>query len=83
MSAMELKQLVKAYIINNVKIEVEHLAEAGGHTSILFTPAYHSDLQLIKLVWALAKEMLVRNSAFLRKWIKIPYCESRQDYSDV
>jgi hypothetical protein len=55
MSAMELKQLVKAYIFNNVKIEVERLAEAGGHT-VLFTPAtYHSDLQPIELVWALVK----------------------------
>jgi hypothetical protein len=33
---------------------VEHLAEAGGHT-ILFTPAYHTDLQLIELVWVLVK----------------------------
>jgi hypothetical protein len=41
MSAVEMKQLVKAYIISNVKIEVECLAEAGGHT-VLFTPAYHS-----------------------------------------
>jgi hypothetical protein len=49
MSAIELKQLVKQYIISNVKIEVEHLAEEGGHT-VLFTPAYHSDLQPIELV---------------------------------
>jgi hypothetical protein len=54
MSAMELKQLLKQYIFSNVKIEVEHLAEAGGHT-VLFTPAYHSDLQPIELVWALVK----------------------------
>jgi hypothetical protein len=54
MSSIELKQLVKQYIFSNVKIEVEHLAEEGGH-SILFTPAYHSDLQPIELVWALVK----------------------------
>jgi hypothetical protein len=54
MTATEMKQLVKQYIISNVKIEVERLAEAGGHT-ILFTPAYHSDLQPIELVWALVK----------------------------
>jgi hypothetical protein len=44
MSAMEMKQLVNQYIISNVKIEVERLAEKDGHT-VLFTPAYHSDLQ--------------------------------------
>jgi transposase len=55
MSAVEMKLLVKAYILsNNVKIEVEHLVEAGGHP-VLFTPAYHSDLQPIELVWALVK----------------------------
>jgi hypothetical protein len=55
MSATELKQLVKKqFIVNNVKIEVERLAEEGGHT-VLFTPAYHSDLQLIEWVWALVK----------------------------
>jgi hypothetical protein len=52
MSAAELKQLVKQLIVNNVKIEVERLAEERGHT-VLFTPAYHSDLQPIELVWAL------------------------------
>jgi hypothetical protein len=54
MTAMEIKQLVKAFIINNVKIEVDRLAEKDGHT-VLFTPAYHSDLQPIELVWALVK----------------------------
>jgi hypothetical protein len=44
MSATEMKQLVKQFIANNVKIEVERLAEERGHT-VLFTPAYHSDLQ--------------------------------------
>jgi hypothetical protein len=34
--------------------EVERLADEGGHT-VLFTPAYHSDLQPIELVWALVK----------------------------
>jgi adenylosuccinate synthase len=33
---------------------VEHLSEEGGHT-VLFAPAYHSDLQPIELVWALVK----------------------------
>jgi hypothetical protein len=47
--------LVKQFIGNNVKIEVVRLAEEGGHT-VLFTPAYHSDLQpRIELVWALVK----------------------------
>jgi hypothetical protein len=54
MSAMEIKQLVNQYIISNVKIEVEQLAEKDGHT-MLFTPAYHSDLQPIELVWPLVK----------------------------
>jgi hypothetical protein len=54
MSATEMKQLVKQFIDNNVKIEVVRLAEEGGHT-VLFTPAYHSDLQPIELVWALVK----------------------------
>jgi hypothetical protein len=55
MSVMEMKQLIKAYITAYVKIEVvERLAEEGGHT-VLFTPAYHSDLQAIELVWALVK----------------------------
>jgi hypothetical protein len=54
MSAIEMKQTIKTYIINNVKIEVDHLAEEGGHT-LLFTPAYHSDLQPIELVWVLVK----------------------------
>jgi hypothetical protein len=49
-----LKQLVKQFIANNVKIEVERLAEERGHT-VLFSPAYHSDLQPIALVWALVK----------------------------
>jgi hypothetical protein len=54
MSAMEMKLLVKEYVASNVKIEVQHHAEEGGHT-VLFTPAYHSDLQPIELVWALIK----------------------------
>jgi hypothetical protein len=54
MSAMEMKQLVKAYIDNNVPIEIKRLAEEGGQT-VLFTPAYHSDLQPIELVWSLVK----------------------------
>jgi hypothetical protein len=33
---------------------VERLAEERGHT-VLFTPAYHSNLQPIELVWALVK----------------------------
>jgi hypothetical protein len=54
MSAMEMKLLVKEHIASNVKIEVHHLAEKGGHT-VLFTPAYNSDLQPIELVWARVK----------------------------
>jgi transposase len=34
--------------------EEERLAEEECHT-VLFTPAYHSDLQPIELVWALVK----------------------------
>jgi hypothetical protein len=49
MSAMEMKQLVNQCIISNVKIEGEQLAEKDGHT-VLFTSAYHSDLQPIELV---------------------------------
>jgi transposase len=54
MTVTELKQLVKQFIANNVKIEMERLAEERGHTA-LFTQAYHSDLQPIELVWALIK----------------------------
>jgi hypothetical protein len=54
MSATEMKQLVKEYVASNVKIEVQCLAEEGGHT-VLFTPAYHSDLQPIELVWVHVK----------------------------
>jgi transposase len=54
MSAMEMKQLIKGCIATHVKIEVECLAEAGGHTALI-TPAYHSDLHPIELVWALVK----------------------------
>jgi transposase len=54
MMATEMKQLIKGYIASSVKIEVDRLAEAGGHT-VLVTPAYHSDLQPIELVWALVK----------------------------
>jgi hypothetical protein len=50
-----MKQLIKGHIASSVKIlEVEHLAEAGGHT-VLFTLAYHCDLQPIEFVWALVK----------------------------
>jgi hypothetical protein len=42
------------HIPDLVKIEVERLAEERGHT-VLFTPAYHSDLQPVELVWALVK----------------------------
>jgi hypothetical protein len=59
MSAMEMKQLIKQYITTHVKIEVEHLAEAGGHT-VLFTQAYHSDLQPIELVWVRVKGNVVQ-----------------------
>jgi hypothetical protein len=55
MPATEMKQqLVKNHIFNHVKIEVDQLAEEGGHT-VLFTLAYHSDLQPIELVWNLVK----------------------------
>jgi hypothetical protein len=54
MMVTEMKQLIKVYIASSVKIEVDRLAEEGGHT-VLFTPAYHSDLQPIELVWALVK----------------------------
>jgi hypothetical protein len=54
MSAMKMKQLIKGYITTHVPIEIKRLAEVGGHT-ILFTPAYHSDLQPIELVWAQVK----------------------------
>jgi adenylosuccinate synthase len=46
--------LVKQFIDNNVKIEVVRLAEEGGHT-VHFTPAYHSNLHPIELVWARVK----------------------------
>jgi hypothetical protein len=38
MTATEMKQLIKGYIASSVKIEVDRLAEEGGHM-VLFTPA--------------------------------------------
>jgi transposase len=54
MSAVELKQLVKKYIDDNIPIEIIRLATEKGH-KVLFTPPYHSDLQPIELVWARIK----------------------------
>jgi transposase len=54
MSAVELKQLVKKYIEDNIPIEIVRLATEKGH-KVLFTPPYHSDLQPIELVWARVK----------------------------
>jgi hypothetical protein len=68
MSAVEMKQLIKQYITTHVKIEVEHLAEAGGHT-VLFTPAYHSDLQPIELVWARVKGNVAGSTPTKAPWI--------------
>ena len=51
---MELKALVRSYIKENEVIECERLATENGH-ELLLTPPYHSDLQPIKLVWALIK----------------------------
>lgn len=54
MSAVELKQVVKKYIQDNMPIEIVRLATEMGH-KVLFTPPYHSDLQPIELVWARVK----------------------------
>ena len=48
-SALVLKQQVKNYIETNIPIEIERLSMEAGH-KVLFTPPYHSDLQLIELV---------------------------------
>jgi len=53
-SAVELKRLVAAYVQENVKMLVDIIAEENGH-KVLWTPPYHSDLQPIKLLWALVK----------------------------
>jgi transposase len=54
MSAIEMKQLVRKYIDDNIPIEIIRLATEKGH-KVLFTPPYHSDLQPIELVWACVK----------------------------
>jgi transposase len=53
-SVADLKSMLKQWIDDNVPIEVERLAREKGHM-VLFTPAYHSDLQPIELVWARVK----------------------------
>jgi transposase len=49
-----LKAKANAYIRENEQMECVRLAEMQGH-QVLFTPAYHSDLQPIELVWARVK----------------------------
>lgn len=49
-----LKQKANKYVQENEQWEIVKLAEERGH-KVLFTPAYHSDLQPIELVWARVK----------------------------
>ena len=53
-SKIILRSKVKDFLALNEPAEIVRLAEAEGHR-VLFTSPYHSDLQLIKLVWALVK----------------------------
>lgn len=49
-----LKHQLKTYINNRVPMEIEHLATDAGN-QVLFTQAYHLDLQPIEVVWAWIK----------------------------
>ncbi|KAF0750949.1 hypothetical protein AaE_006544 [Aphanomyces astaci] len=40
--------------VSKIDIEVVSLARAAGH-EVVYTPPYHSDLQLIEIVWAIVK----------------------------
>jgi transposase len=58
-----LKELLRAWIVANVEIEVTQLAKALGH-QVVFTPPHYSDLQPIELVWALIKGVIGRQYDF-------------------
>ena len=55
----DLKEQLRTYINNFIPMEVERLANELGY-QVLFTPAYHSDLQPIELVWAVIKGSIGR-----------------------
>ena len=53
-SAVQLKVKVREYISKNVLFHIQKLAGKKGH-EVVYTPAYHSDLQPIEYVWAQVK----------------------------
>lgn len=50
----DLEPVIRDYIKNKIPSEIEDLAFSAGHR-ILHSPAYHSDLEPIELLWALVK----------------------------
>jgi len=52
--SLQLKVMVRKFVLENEKKEIEKAVEKTKH-EVVFTPAYHSDLQPIELVWALVK----------------------------
>ena len=51
---VELRDMVRKWIVTYEKFQCVALAEQKGH-KVLWTPPYHSDLQPIELVWAVIK----------------------------
>ena len=50
---------LKTYINANVELACVELGKQWGH-EVIFTPAYHLDLQPIELVWAVMKGSIGR-----------------------
>jgi transposase len=59
LTVLLLRAKVKEYVEKYEVSAVIELVKKGNH-KILFTPPYHSDLQLIELVWALVKGNVAR-----------------------
>lgn len=57
--SIELKRLLKEWIVNNVVPELVFISAAEAHI-VVCTPPYHSDLRPIELVWALIKSNVAR-----------------------
>ena len=80
-TALQLKQRVKDWVEANVPVEIVRLAEEAGH-KVLFTPPYHSDLQLIELLWAQVKGNVGRQYSS-RTTISIVYERLMQEFRNL
>lgn len=56
----ELRQIVRSWIRENVKSQIEIYAEACGHT-VMFQPKSFCELQAIEKVWAIGKGKVARH----------------------